>query len=293
MRWPWSRWTEARRYYPDGYAAWHAQGWATLPTHHYPHLETVLPQLTAWATQQRDTLDYAAVMTAHPHIKPFYFNLLTRADLRQMPALSQWAVSNEVLNLLVPYYHHLPYVSHLAVFLTQYGHPCEQTAKPIGTQRLHLDSRDPRHVKLFVPLTDTTMNDGPMVVVNKERSASLRRATRRWYQWRRTSPFTVDADFLPYLQEKDLTPLVGPVGQLHIVDTSHCWHYGSRRGVGGSRLTLVVHYTDRLYSRYRSEDYMDLNLLASPECRPANLTRAQQLVWPLITPMEETHVKPG
>ena len=248
----------------------HQDGYVLTTANQIEGLENVVPTLQAYADCKLASLNVPYLLEhgtgkgGRP-VKPFYFNILTRQDLLAMPQLVDFALSDGILNVLVPYYGLLPELSHMAVFASGFAEPFTPDSKPLGTQCLHTDNHDLKHVKLFCFLADVGEEDGPLTLLPAEKSAWLLRKTgRRW----RTAPFRDDKEFLRYFGEKDLVRVTGPAGTVAIVDTSNCLHYGSRCHKNGRRTAFVIHYT--LFNAYTyrySADYEDLNMATSPEFR--------------------------
>jgi hypothetical protein len=232
-------------------------------------LAELMPVLKEFASHKLAELDVPRLFkqradAGHP-IKPFYFNILTRRDLSAIPQLVDFSVSDGVLKILAPYYGLLPELSHIAVFVSGFAEPFTPGAKPKGTQCLHSDNHDLRHVKLFCFLSDVGEKDGPLTLLPADQSAWLLRKTGRWL---RTSPFRDDREFLKYFREEDLVRITGPAGTVALVDTTNCLHYGSRCQSSGQRIALVIHYAlFSAYSTHYSDDYEDLNMATSHEFR--------------------------
>lgn len=218
-------------------------------------------------------------------LKPFYFNVLERDDVRAVDRLMPFAVSPALVSILADYYGVLPELSHVAVFYSGFAKPFEAGSKPVGTQRLHWDNHDRRHVKMFVYLSDVGPDDGPLTILPADKSWWLRRRTGRIFG---TSPLGDDAELFRYFTKDDLVPLTGPAGTVAFVDTTRCLHFGSRCQSGGSRTTLVLHYAcfAAAYSVGRTSQWQDLNVVSSPECRVGlDLGKTESLVYRLTDPV--------
>jgi hypothetical protein len=246
-----------------------------------------LPELVAQVREFADAkiagLDRAKIEASarQGSVKPFYFNILDRDDVNRIDRLMPFAVSPPVLSVLAEYYGILPELSHVAVFYSGFAKPFEPDSKPLGTQCLHWDNHDRRHVKMFTYLSDVGPDDGPLTILPADKSWWLRRRTGRVFG---TSPLRDDAELFRYFGKDDLVPLTGPAGTVAFVDTTKCLHFGSRCKSGGSRTTLVLHYARfaTAYSVARTSQWQDLNVVSSPECRAGlNLGPAEDLVYRL------------
>jgi hypothetical protein len=183
--------------------------------------------------------------------KPFYVNALNAGD--QLTAeLIDYGHTNR------PYYG--AELSHVGVFVSGLVRvkPIHYALGPLGellwegpwmpwrgTQIPHFDVGDPRHIKLFVLLSNVGRDSGPLTFWSAPDSAPLNRGRSR-----------VDERELD--RRKALT-LTGPPGTAAIIDVSRCIHYGSR---GGSRQTLVLHWCSdaKKYSTRTSARFEDVNV---------------------------------
>jgi len=261
-----------------------ATGYVVTDAEQMPGLSEVMTRLRSFTSQKLRTINCEAIRVGamRGSIKPFYFNLLDRADTQQMPEIVQFAVSDEVLGVLACYYGVLPELSHIAVFYSGFAEAFAAGSNPRGTQKMHWDNHDRRHVKMFCYLDDVGEEDGPLTVLPADKSWFLRRKTGRILG---TFPLQ-DAEFLRYFSEKDLVPITGPAGTVAFVDTTRCLHFGSRCGAGGNRTAFVIHYTRFAdYSRAYTGPFQDLNLATSPECREQlTLSPTGDVAYRLLSP---------
>lgn len=196
----------------------------------------------------------------NPAIKTFYLNLLTKEDLFTYPSIMEFALSDELLTTLTDYYKMLPLLSHVALFASGLDDDIPKYKyKRRGTQNLHSDNHDLKHVKLFCYLEDVELEDGPLTILSYEKSSLLLKIKRKL--WNR-SPFRNDEEYSDLIKDKDFIPLIGKANEGFIVDTTKLMHYGSRCEKKGTRFTFVLHYT--LSYKYAddliSEDFSDNNL---------------------------------
>lgn len=269
---------------PGGVAIDPAAGYVVTVAEKLEGLPEVVPLLQKFAENKLCLLDLPKLIKGEADrggpAKPFYFNILTRHDLRGMPQVVDFALSDPVLKALVPYYNILPELSHMAVFVSGFADPFTADSSPLGTQCLHVDNHDLRHVKLFCLLSDVGEKDGPLTLLPADKTAWLLKKTgRRW----KTPPFRDDKDLYRYFGDNDLVRVTGPAGTLALVDTTKCLHYGSRCQDNGRRTVFVIHYTLFAdYSRKYTADFQDLNLATSPEFRSVAMNKRASLVYRLV-----------
>ena len=108
------------------------------------------------------------------------------------------------------------------------------------SQELHLDGDALKQLKIFVHLSDVDSSSGPLHVLKKKKSKFLfSQSYKQGLIKRRSHKISdnkVSKDIL-----NEVLPLLGPKGTINIVDTSNCYHFGSRPG-NDDRLILLFQF---------------------------------------------------
>lgn len=143
-----------------------------------------------------------------------------------------------------------------------------------GSQLWHLDHSDTRQIKVFVFLDDVTANNGPLCLIPASRSQQVRRKLR--YNWhnRRRIP---DAEMYKLLDPNtDVVSITGRKGTAVCVDTSRCFHYGSRLREGMRHILLYRYmtYTSFITNPFQRPPIYPL----APFAELPNLTERQKSV---------------
>ncbi len=175
-----------------------------------------------------------------PSGKPFLRPMLDGGALTRDSPLMRFALDEEILAAVTRYLGVTPVLASVEVYHSQSNPEAGQEGsnRLRKSQLLHCDGDDTRQVKAFVFCTDVEMANGPLVILDAERSRLVRRRTRYEYRQRLT-----DETVRGIVGESALDPVVGPAGTVCFVDTSRCFHYGSRVAVGAApRLAAVVQY---------------------------------------------------
>jgi len=107
------------------------------------------------------------------------------------------------------------------------------------SQLYHCDFEDVRQVKIFLHCSDVSMDDGPLTVIPADQSRSVKRELR--YKYGRAGYRISDEAMMNARGTVDEISLTGGAGTAHFVDTSTCFHYGSRLSPGGGR-RIVAQY---------------------------------------------------
>lgn len=200
-------------------------GYALFPKGQFPETTEVVEQARA-ALAASDGTEKAN--------KDFMAPLLDPSSLTRKSPLVRFALRQDVLDAVTSYLGVAPVLSSLQVY---HSKPAGRD-EFVSSQLFHCDGDDTRQVKIFVLCSDVGLENGPLMVLSGEDSRRLRREVG--YQYRRRID---DAEAERVLGSVDLEPIIGPSGTTCIVDTSSCFHYGSRVGAEAeSRLVTIVQY---------------------------------------------------
>ena len=121
---------------------------------------------------------------------------------------------------------------------------------PKSSQRWHLDSADTTQVKVWIHLSDVGPDSGPLTVVGA--STSERIADEIGYDF--GEGHRVPDERFEELAGDAVTALEGPAGTVHFVDTSRCFHFGSRVEAGGTpRRIFMAQYLTPYAFRFKSD----------------------------------------
>jgi hypothetical protein len=121
---------------------------------------------------------------------------------------------------------------------------------PVRSQRWHLDSGDTTQVKVWIHCSDVGADSGPLTVIDAATSAAL--ADRLSYDF--GEGHRVQDEQIEEAAGPAVTPLEGPAGTVHFVDTSRCFHMGSRVAADGTpRRVFVAQYLTPYAFRFRPD----------------------------------------
>ncbi len=121
---------------------------------------------------------------------------------------------------------------------------------PVRSQRWHLDSGDTTQVKVWIHCSDVNQAAGPLTVIDAASSHEL--VERLGYDF--GEGHRVADEQIEELAGPAVTRLEGPAGTTHFVDTSRCFHMGSRVDRGGTpRRIFVAQYLTPYAFRFRPD----------------------------------------
>ena len=166
--------------------------------------------------------------------KAFFVSLLNQSELTLDSPFMRLALRPDILSAVTEYLGVLPILEFVNVKCS------DHVAQPLSkSQLLHCDSDEASQVKIFVLCTDVTTESGPLVVLGAASSRRLREKVAYRHNRRVTDEEATAA--LGHLN--DLHAITGPPGTICCVDTSRCFHYGSRVSAPtGRRLVVLLQY---------------------------------------------------
>ena len=110
-----------------------------------------------------------------------------------------------------------------------------------NSQLFHLDWGDTSQVKLFVLCSDVEARHGPLVFIDAERSERLRKALSYAFDGERGR--VPDERVEAVLGASAAQSLVGRAGDATLIDTSRCFHQGSRvLDPDATRTVIMIQY---------------------------------------------------
>ena len=117
-----------------------------------------------------------------------------------------------------------------------------------GSQDLHMDGEDTKQIKLFFYLSDVDKDAGPLSVISKKQSKILNyRKNNKNFIKRKTQKIS-DDEFKNISNNIEIHLMTGSKGSVNLIDTSNCYHFGSRPGKK-SRKVLMYQFVSS-YSYY-------------------------------------------
>ncbi|MBM3820743.1 MAG: hypothetical protein FJW14_17250 [Acidimicrobiia bacterium] len=165
--------------------------------------------------------------------KRFLQNVLDASTLTLDSAVIRFALRDDVLAMVSKYLGVVPLLSTITVF-----HSDTSEGAPTSSQLYHCDGDDITQVKIFVYCTDVTPASGPLTVLDARKTRQLQERTG--YQFRdRLS----DEKVRKIIGDATGHPILGPSGTTAFVDTSRCFHFGSRVAPAAPpRLATMIQY---------------------------------------------------
>lgn len=198
--------------------------------------------------------------------KRFLVNVLYPERLSTDSATVRFALREDLLAPISAYLGVVPVLTSVGVY-----HSDTTEGVPTSSQLHHCDADDTTQVKVFVYCSDVTPETGPLTVLDAEATRQVQARTGYLYGKRLTDEQIQSA--VPGVREH---AILGPAGTVALVDTSRCFHYGSRVSPGSAaRLAVILQYSTP-YSFMLPQPFpeaLPFRLLAD-----ATMTETQRLV---------------
>jgi hypothetical protein len=211
-------------------------GWALDTTRSLPHLDRLL-----------DAAAQVIAARGGKRLKDtgklFIQDILAAEDIERFPAILDFALSSEVLTAVAEHLGAMPLLSRtlapgirLAESRADYDNADDP---PKESQLFHLDHHDSPLVYVIVLLKDVTPDSGPFCFLPA--AASARAAAALGYR-RRGRPYRVtDEEMFAVVDPAEVRKLTYPRGTVLFIDSSRCFHYGSR-GATDPRYQMMYNF---------------------------------------------------
>jgi hypothetical protein len=142
------------------------------------------------------------------------------------------ALSEKVLGAVTAYLEMVPVLAEIDAW---YSAP--DPSAPHSSQLWHMDHADTTQIKVWIHCSDVGSDSGPLTILDAATSDSL--AENIGYSVGE-SYRVPDETVQETVGTDGLVPLVGPKGTVDFVDTSRCFHFGSRVEVGAPPRRMVM-----------------------------------------------------
>ncbi|HEY2945674.1 MAG TPA: hypothetical protein VGN09_24795 [Vicinamibacteria bacterium] len=166
--------------------------------------------------------------------KAFMVNLLDKAALTRESPLLRLALRPDILASVSDYLGVVPVLTHVDVFFSS-----SSDKRMISSKLFHCDGDDTTQVKLFVLCSDVSAENGPLTILPAAASERVRRKLRYKYGTR-----LADSEVEAVVGDAGRRAVTGPAGTVCLVDTSRCFHFGSRvEDEAEPRLVAMIQYS--------------------------------------------------
>jgi hypothetical protein len=163
--------------------------------------------------------------------RAFFRNLIEVEDLDRWPQLLSFCASPDLIATVADYVGFIPALSKTlptGVRVVESGKHLDSLAHlpPRDSQVFHIDPYDHPMVYVIVLVRDCTDRMGPFTFLP---ASTSERAAKKLDYWSRGRPYRLsDEEIYSVVDESETIRLTYPRGTVLLIDTSRCFHYGSR-----------------------------------------------------------------
>jgi hypothetical protein len=249
-------------------------GWAIDTSKSLPHLDRLLEESQAIIAERGGVVRGGGS-------REFFQQIVTDSHIARYPAILDFATSSDVLLPAIRYLGFIPTLSAakpLGVRLAESDQRFvpDWDGKYRASQLFHCDYHDSPMVYVIVCLRDVTRESGPFSFLPVSATDRVREALG---YHRRGVPYRMsDDEIFRVVDRKELIELACPAGTVLFLDSSRCFHYGSRDCRVPRYLMMYA------YVSVRRTDFTDLLRKESPVPLEDPTTRDRRMRYP---------VKPG
>jgi hypothetical protein len=176
--------------------------------------------------------------------RSFLQDYWTSEDLERYPSFLDFATSSDVLSVVSQYLQSIPVLSKTLPpgirFVESNAAWDDQPDKPHDSQLYHIDYYSMPNVYTLVLLRDTTPEHGPFTFLPRGVSQKARTALNYWSRQR--DYHLSDEDIYSVVDRKEVIEFCYPRGTVLFIESSGCFHYGSRNSIK-PRFLLMIGYT--------------------------------------------------
>jgi len=213
-------------------------GWAIDASMSLPHLDRVLEDADKIIAERSGVR-----RSAHGAYRSYFQDVWTPPDLERYPSFLDFATSSGVLAPVCDYLRSIPILSTTLPsgirFVESNAAYDDQPDSPHDSQLYHIDYYSLPNVYVLVLLRDTTIEHGPWTFLPR---AISQKAAAALNYWSRQRGYRVsDEDIYSVVDRKEAIEFCYPRGTVLFIESSGCFHYGSRNSVQ-PRFQLMIGY---------------------------------------------------
>lgn len=213
-------------------------GWVVDTSLSLPHLGRVLEDSEKIIAERS-----GARLSGDPY-RSYFQDVWKTEDSEQYPSFLDFATSSDLLATVANYLKCIPALSTTLPpgirFVESNEAFDDQPDRPKDSQLFHIDYYSLPNVYVIVLLRDTTPQHGPWTFL--PRSVSQKVAKDLGYWGRRRGYRVSDQDVYSAADRKDAIEFCYPRGTVLFIDSSACFHYGSRNSIK-PRFQLMLGYS--------------------------------------------------
>jgi hypothetical protein len=205
------------------------RGYAVFPPEAFPEARDIV---AATADLGRN-VDLARPGLSKKARSGFMVPMLDTAKVTLDSPMLRLALRPDIVSAVSSYLGMVPVIAFLQVFYSE-----ANSDEARSSQLFHCDADATTQVKIFVLCSEVTRSNGPLTLLDARTSRAVR--SRLGYHF---GGKIKDKRLAGIVNESDHHPIVGAPGTVCFVDTTQCFHFGSRVESGTApRLVTMIQY---------------------------------------------------
>ena len=247
------------------------RGYGSFTAEDLPETKAALETLRSLARTRIDLLSKELQGSG----KQFLIDLIEPGDFEAHSELLRFALSPVLLEAISQYLGTVPVLASFRLWWSPPNHSV------VSSQLFHIDQEDFHQAKLFLNIEPVDQDTGPFTFFPADLTRAAVKALR--FKGGRVQ----DGDIYNVVEPEQLVCAVGPAGHGTIVDTSACFHYGSRQNKK-NRLVLMMQYCP-YHLVIEPHAYLPLSLKGKPPREDGLASLAFALHDQYFVPAERDH----
>lgn len=201
------------------------------------------------------------------HNKPI--NILLNSNDFNTESKTFKFISNEnFVNIISNYLGFIPLLTHISFWHS----PNKETIED-SSQEYHLDHEDIKQVKGFFLIDDVTEDCGPTIFLNSKNSKKIIKKIN--YKTNDNSK-RINENLINQDYKKDKINCTGKKGTLYLLDTSRCFHCGSRKSINPRKILAFQFITP--FSTSLKWNWKNSEILDKPLWKNEKLSKLQKQI---------------
>jgi hypothetical protein len=205
------------------------RGYAVFPPEIFPEARDIV----AATTDLGRNVDLTRPGLSKKARSGFMVPLLDTATVTLDSPMLRLALRPDIIAAVSSYLGMVPVIAYLQVYYSE-----ANSDEARSSQLFHCDADATSQVKIFVLCSEVTRSNGPLTLLDAKTSRGVR--SRLGYHF---GGKIKDKRLAGIVDESDHHPIVGAPGTVCFVDTTQCFHFGSRVESGTApRLVTMIQY---------------------------------------------------
>ncbi len=188
-----------------------------------------LPYLNELLAEAQEYIAEKGMKTNRMADREFFRDIMEQQALSRFPSFLNFILSSEMITTVSRYLGYIPRLSTTVppgVRLVESDINGGKIGVYKHSQFYHLDQHDTPMIFVIVLLRDVTTDCGPLTYLSASTSARAAKALR--YYSRNSKYHVTDERMYSVINENEKKVLTYPAGTVLFMDSSRCFHYGSR-----------------------------------------------------------------